>query len=368
MRTVRILISSPLDVAEERQKARLVIESLERYYERLAKIEVVMFEDLATSVDESVQESIAKVLSEKSGINIAVFILWSRLGSELSEEKTPKAGGGVYRSGTEHEFDLMLAARRQSGGKQPDILAYWRQDEKSFVESLKNVSPNDYAKLLEQREMARRFIEERFMDEKGRNIAGLCMFAEPVSFAQRLDRHLRERLDKLLAAALADSASAVDIFRKLRQTWFSDFLHEYGGKLDSRMDSLANDPDFSADRLHGRTDFNLSDNIFDDLTEAYRRLRFNHQYDYSTYKLSTSIDHPPWQFLKWPLLRQQSTIQTAVSLSFVTAFLSSIAVILTRFFGLQRCRSPLDLPYFGNGDSRNRVSDSAGRSGNWQRY
>ena len=111
----------------------MVIESLERYYERLAKIEVVMFEDLATSVDESVQESIAKVLSEKSGINIAVFILWSRLGSELSEEKTPKAGGGVYRSGTEHEFDLMLAARRQSGGKQPDILAYWRQDEKSFV-------------------------------------------------------------------------------------------------------------------------------------------------------------------------------------------------------------------------------------------
>jgi hypothetical protein len=110
----------------------------------------------------------------------------------------------------------MLAARRQSGGKQPDILAYWRQDEKSFVESLTNVSPNDYAKLLEQREMARRFIEERFMDEKGRNIAGLCMFAEPVSFALRLDRHLRERLDKLLAAALADSASAVDIFRKLR--------------------------------------------------------------------------------------------------------------------------------------------------------
>lgn len=131
------------------------------------------------------------------------------------------------------------------------------------------------------------------------------------------------------------------------------------------MDSLANDPDFSADWLHGRTDFNLSDNIFDDLTEAYRRLRFNLQYDYSTYKLSTSIDHPPWQFLKWPLPRQQSTIQTAVSRLLCYSFLIvDRSYSHSLFWAPKRCRSPLELPYFGNGSSRNRVSDSAGRPGN----
>jgi len=166
----------------------------------------------------------------------------------------------------------------------------------------------------------RRWLESRFMAERVRQW-----------HFQMLVRKGHE-----VEVALADSASAVDAFRKLRQTWFSDFLHEYGGKLDSRMDSLANDPDFSADWLHRPTDFRFSDDIFNDLTEAYRRLRFSHQYDYSTYKLSTSIDDPPWHFLKWPLLRQQSTIQTAVSLCFVTAFLSSIAVILTRYFGLSR--------------------------------
>jgi tetratricopeptide (TPR) repeat protein len=200
MKTLRIFISSPNDVAEERGKARVVIESLERQYERLARLEVVMWEDLALSVDQSAQQSIARVLSEKDGVDIAVFILWSRLGSELSEKATPRPGGGGYRSGTEHEFDLMLAARQESGGKKPHILAYWRQDEKTFIENLKHEAPTNYQKLLEQRELARRFVEERFMDEEGRNIRGLHMFAEPVSFAQRLNCHLRQVLDELLAA------------------------------------------------------------------------------------------------------------------------------------------------------------------------
>ncbi|MGK0187511.1 MAG: WD40 repeat protein/tetratricopeptide (TPR) repeat protein [Verrucomicrobiales bacterium] len=199
-KTIRIFISSPNDVAEERGKARQVVESLSRHYDGQARLEIVMWEDLALSIDVSAQQSIARLLSDEAGIDVAVFILWSRLGSELSKQATPRPDGGVYRSGTEHEFDLMLAAREASGGERPEILAYWRQDEKGFIESLKQAAPESYGKLLEQKNLAQRFIEERFMDEQGRNIRGVCIFAEPVSFAKRLHSHLRQVLDRLLAA------------------------------------------------------------------------------------------------------------------------------------------------------------------------
>ena len=199
MNPIRIFISSPGDVTEEREKARQVVEALRRHYSGLARLEVVMWEDLALDVDLSAQESIQKVLANEGGVAVAVFVLWSRLGSELSAHKTTRPDGSVYRSGTEHEFDLMMRARQESGGTRPHILAYYRDDEKGFLEALKEQAPERYKEAIEQKESARRFIEERFMDEHGRNIRGLVIYGEPVSFAQRLDRHLREVLDRILS-------------------------------------------------------------------------------------------------------------------------------------------------------------------------
>ena len=91
-----------------------------------------MWEDLALDIDLSAQETIIKQFESGKVPHIAVFILWSRLGSELSEDRTPRPGGGAYHSGTEHEFDLMMRLRRESGGTSPVILAYKREDERGF--------------------------------------------------------------------------------------------------------------------------------------------------------------------------------------------------------------------------------------------
>jgi len=135
------------------------------------------------------------------------------------------------------------------------------------------------------------------------------------------------------------SPAAVDKFKNERKKWFDNFLHEYEGKLGSRMDSLASDPDFSSDWLHKPTSF-TDDGVFNDVVDVYSRLRFNHQYDYSTYKLSASTDRPFWLFLKWPLLRQESAIRTAVSFCFVTALLCSVAVIMNRYFAFRPSLNP----------------------------
>ncbi len=215
MKTIRIFISSPGDVAEERGKARQVVQGLQRHYGSRALLEVVMWEDLALNVDLSAQESIQKVLAKEGGIDVAVFILWARLGSELSEQRTPRADGTPYRSGTEHEFDLMMEARAQSGGTRPHLLAYWWDDERNFLESLKQQAPGLYKVALEQKESARRFVQERFMDERGRNIRGLVIYGEPVSFAQRLDRHLRQVLDEILGANQSTPAWTESPYRSL---------------------------------------------------------------------------------------------------------------------------------------------------------
>ena len=132
MKTLRIFISSPGDVAEEREKAKQVIADLQRRYGDAATLVPVLWEDLAIPATASFQEGIDFVLSERHRIDIAVFILWSRLGSPLGA-CIQKPDGTPYLSGTEREFDLMLTAFEQSGGKIPVILAYTRRDEEGLV-------------------------------------------------------------------------------------------------------------------------------------------------------------------------------------------------------------------------------------------
>ena len=134
---IRIFISSPGDVVEERNQAKRVIERLQLQYSDVV-LEPVLWEEMALEATESFQVGIDRKVSggadtgnveevdnfqetvdfivEKQPIDIAVFILWSRLGSPLGMKKPD---GTHYRSGTEREFDLMLAAFNKDGCELP---------------------------------------------------------------------------------------------------------------------------------------------------------------------------------------------------------------------------------------------------------
>jgi hypothetical protein len=111
--TIRIFISSPGDVTEERDGARRVVDGLQRLYPG-ADLQTDLLEELALPATASFQETIDFLL-EREPIDIAVFILWSRLGSPLGAAVT-KPDGTPYRSGTEREFDLMLHALSKADG------------------------------------------------------------------------------------------------------------------------------------------------------------------------------------------------------------------------------------------------------------
>jgi hypothetical protein len=172
----------------------------------------------------------------------------------------------------------------------------------------------------------KQWLEARFMTERLRQWHFQLLV--------RKSSEVEASLNKANANAQAD-------FRKKREQWFSDFLHDFEGKLYSRMLALVDDANYSGDWLHNpATIFNHNSPVLPTIFDAYKRLRFSHQYDYATHKLSDAKDNPFWQFLKWPPLRQESAIRGVVSFCFVTALLCSIGVILNREFDIKPAAAP----------------------------
>ena len=191
VRTIRIFISSPGDVAEERDRARFVIDGLRRRYAGRLVLKPVLWEDLPLQGDISFQEGIDCVLSGDTSVDVAVFILWSRLGSALGAG-LQRQDGTKYRSGTEREFELMMKARERSGGNRPALLVYTRKDEPTFEENLRGRPTEQKRELLAQKEMVEQFIQEEFHDAEGHNVRAYHSFDRPQGFSQRLRVHLQE--------------------------------------------------------------------------------------------------------------------------------------------------------------------------------
>ncbi len=163
-------------------------------------------------------------------------------------------------------------------------------------------------------------------------------------------------------------------FQARRKLWFSEFLHEHLGKLDSHVTSLANDPDdgFGDWLLNPKTGYADNSQILPDICEAYHRLRIKHQFDYATHKLSEDQDKPHWRFLSWPVLRQEAAIRSVVSFCFYAAILCSVAVIVNQWLDFR----PRYAPHLGGmalmiaivGVAFRTVQDGLGISKDIERY
>ena len=199
-RSIRIFISSPGDVVEERHQARRVIEGLQKRYPDVT-LQSVLWEDFALPATASFQQTIDVILNQQP-IDIAVFILWSRLGSPLGTSIS-RPDGSPYRSGTEREFDLMLTAFEQSGKQRPVMLAYTRVDDAGFKQKLTDSASHDLEEIIAQRKLAEAFIREQFHDAEGHNLRAYQTYTEPASFADRLRTHLQQALDNLLGMEAA---------------------------------------------------------------------------------------------------------------------------------------------------------------------
>lgn len=198
MRNLRIFIGSPGDVEEERELAKQVIEGLRRRYAKRFYLKPVLWEELPLQADTPFMDGIDMALSEEHGLDVAVFILWARMGS--------RQPGSKHRSGTEREFEIMREARKKSGGARPSLLVYTRQDEPSFNERLRGKSTREQQEMIGQKALVEDFIQEYFEDTtSGHNRGAFHRYVQPGVFAKLLREHLIKLLDALAGGGITEA-------------------------------------------------------------------------------------------------------------------------------------------------------------------
>ena len=195
--TIRIFISSPGDVFEERTLAQRVIERVQAEFTGRAVLEPIFWEHEPLLATDTFQTQI----SMPSEADVMIAILWSRLGTRLPKDFTRK-DGSRYQSGTEFEFEDAVEGFRTHG--KPQLLVY-RKTAKASVQLDDEVALMD---RIDQKRKLDAFIENWFHHtEDGSLKAAFHPFESPSEFEQVLERHLR----KIVQRALPETGRRNDV-------------------------------------------------------------------------------------------------------------------------------------------------------------
>lgn len=195
MTTLRIFVSSPGDVGEERSLTAKVIAQLREEFEGQVELEPIFWEHEPLRATASFQEQ----LPRPSETDLVILILWSRLGTRLPSHIT-RPDGSLYASGTEFEFEDAINGHRSKGT--PDLMVY-RKTARPVTEL---DSEEAVLERLAQKKALEGFIAKWFRGGDGSFTAAFHAFESPAAYEQLLEEHLR----KLLAGKLKlESAPAV---------------------------------------------------------------------------------------------------------------------------------------------------------------
>jgi len=204
VKTLRIFISSPGDVFEERAIAQRVIDRIQSEYVGRIVLEPVLWEHEPLVATANFQEQIIK----PSDTDVVIAILWSRLGTRLPKGFT-REDGSRYDSGTEFEFEEAIAGFRKNG--KPDLLVY----RKTAPPSVRLDDEKELLARLSQKKKLDNFVEKWFHDKaEGTLIAAFHAFESPSDFENLLEIHLHKLVERQLPGSVAAEAEAPAIWKK----------------------------------------------------------------------------------------------------------------------------------------------------------
>lgn len=203
MRQIRIFLSSPGDVAEEREIARRVIKdilSVDPFIRGKASIDIISWDDpnapASLSAHLTPQQAIERGLPSPSDCEIVIVILWSRIGTPLV-----MPDGTGYRSGTEFEYLDALKYTRKGDDPPPadskwvrNILLYRRTEEPTIPLT---ASEEDRTEALRQWNELQAFFAQ-FRGEDGAALGGVNKYANVPEFEQKLAHHLKTEINLIL--------------------------------------------------------------------------------------------------------------------------------------------------------------------------
>ncbi len=187
LKSLRIFVSSPGDVAEERLIARRVIGRLEAQFGEAVQLKPIFWEHEPLLATASFQEQVPR----PSESDIAIVILWSRIGTTLPGH-IRRPDGSSYASGTEFEFEDAVEGFRRNG--KPDLLVYRKTARPTW--------PADdalAAQRVAQKVALDTFIDKWFVDrESGAFRGAFHSFESPADFEELLEAHLTRIIERTL--------------------------------------------------------------------------------------------------------------------------------------------------------------------------
>jgi WD40 repeat protein len=184
---LRVFLSSPGDVGDERRMALRVMERLQGEFAAVLALEPIVWEHEPVRATSTFQQQIP----EPAKADVLVCILWSRLGTRLPGDFR-RDDGTVYDSGTAFELETALAAFQNKG--HPDILVY-----RKTAPPLFDVS-NREERLLrsEQWDQLSDYLKRWFFNPDGSFKAGFSQFSRLDEFEDMLEKHLRKLFEERL--------------------------------------------------------------------------------------------------------------------------------------------------------------------------
>jgi len=179
---LKVFISSPGDVINERRIVRLIINQLNEELVEKVFLTPIFWEDEPLLATDTFQSQIYPA----KDCDIYLGIFWSRLGSPLPKH-IKRADGSCYLSGSEYEFEDAIDGKKERN--KPDILVY-----KKMQEPMVGLNNRDeIMQRLEQNERLEGFIKKWFMTPDGESYSGAFHgFDDADSFESLVYKHLKK--------------------------------------------------------------------------------------------------------------------------------------------------------------------------------
>lgn len=197
---IRLFLSSPSDVVDERKIAMEVIERLpyRAAFLEKATIRVIAWDKpgvgTALRAKLTPQEAINRCLPKPSECDIVVVIFWSQLGTPFKD-----ADGKNYLSGTHWELINALDSDR------PEVVIYRRMEDP-------DIRPSDPKrdKKLKQYDLLQEFFRSEIFFKEGQILRGVNTYTTTEDFRSQFEGHLEELVIEYLQKL--ESKNSPDIF------------------------------------------------------------------------------------------------------------------------------------------------------------
>jgi hypothetical protein len=189
---LKIFLSSPGDVSEERALAEIVFRRLAKEVATKAQLSLVIWEHEPLFAHTNFQQQIER----PSQCDLVVCILWSRLGTRLPANFAPATGTSAP-TGTEFELKDALASYEAVG--KPNLLIYLKIPAPQI-----GLGSVDFSERSNQYHRLEEFRRRVFYDSEGAIIVAHHTFTDGQDFERRLTEHVRRWLEKEIHSSRPD--------------------------------------------------------------------------------------------------------------------------------------------------------------------